>query len=334
VARASLAWAVRHAPELGRQGEMKAVRGAGEPDMTAAWLFPGQGSQYVGMAMGWAGRVPEARGALDEASEVLGFDLPRLLANGPAEVLADTYNQQAAVLAASVAILRAVGDAVAPPAFVAGHSLGEYTALVAAGSLAYPDALRLVRERGRLMREAGELNPGSMAAILGLDDDVVLAVCDGIDGVQVANFNAPGQVVISGTHVAVAEASERLRQGGAARVVPLPITIAAHSELMRPVADRFAQAVAGAPLAAAVVPVVGNVTATPIRAETDLRAELTRQLTAAVRWSETIRVMLASGVQEFYEIGPGTVLTGLVKRVVKAGGAHASVIRSLGEPES
>jgi [acyl-carrier-protein] S-malonyltransferase len=302
--------------------------------MTVAWLFPGQGSQYVGMATAWARQVPDARAALVEAADVLGFDIPGLLEHGPTEALADTYNQQPAVLAASVAIMRAVGSTLPRPTLVAGHSLGEYTALVAAGALNYADALRLVRERGRLMRLAGEQRPGSMAAVLGLDDPVVQGVCASIDGVQVANYNAPGQVVISGTHAAVAQACADLKALGAPRIVPLPITIAAHSVLMQPIAAEFARAVAAASLAPARVPLVANATATVVTAVDDVRDELTRQLTSAVRWTDTVHVMIRAGVREYYEVGPGTVLAGLVKRVMKADAAETFVIRSLGEPDA
>jgi [acyl-carrier-protein] S-malonyltransferase len=302
--------------------------------MSAAWLFPGQGSQYVGMATDWAEASPCARAALDEATEALGFDLPRLLAEGPDEVLGDTFNQQPALLAASTAILRAASEGLPEPAFVAGHSLGEYSALVAAGVLGYPDALGLVRERGRLMRQAGTAAPGRMAAVLGLPDEAVEAVCAAVDGVQVANYNAPGQVVISGTVAGVDAATERLRAQGARRVMPLPITIAAHSHLMAPVAGAFAARVQAAPLAEARVPVVANITAQPITRPDAIRAELAGQLTASVRWTATIEAMAAAGVTDYYEIGPGRVLLGLVKRVLAARGQPEPRLVSLDTPES
>ncbi len=302
--------------------------------MGAAWLFPGQGSQYVGMVTAWSVASPCARAALDEAIEALGLDLPRLLAEGPDEVLGDTYNQQPALLAASVAILRAASERLPEPRFVAGHSLGEYSALVAAGALGYPDALRLVRERGRLMREAGRAAPGGMAAVLGLPDAAVEAVCTGIDGVQVANYNAPGQVVISGTVAGVDAATARLRDEGARRVMPLPITIAAHSHLMAPVAGSFAALVHAAPLAEAGVPVIANVTAEPITAPDAIRTELAGQLTASVRWTATIEAMAAAGVTDYYEIGPGRVLLGLVKRILAARGDPEPRLISLDTPDT
>lgn len=302
--------------------------------MAVAWLFPGQGSQYVGMAAGWAAQSADARETLAESAAVLGFDLPRLISEGPESELADTYNQQPAVFAASIAILRAVAPDVPPPAFVAGHSLGEYSALVAAGALEFADGLRLVRERGRLMKLAGERSPGRMAAILGLEDAAVEEVCTDIEGVQVANYNSPGQVVISGATQGVEIAVALLSERGAARVVTLPITIAAHSALMSSVADEFGGVVAQADLKEAQVPVVANVLARPITLQGDLRTELQSQLTAPVRWTESVRFMAEQGVTEYYEIGPGHVLTGLVKRIHRADGRERPDLRIMGEPPS
>ncbi|MFN2114228.1 MAG: ACP S-malonyltransferase [Anaerolineae bacterium] len=298
----------------------------------AAWLFPGQGSQYVGMASAWSEASAEVAATLGEASEVLGFDLARVIADGPEDALADTHNQQPAVLAASVAILRAARPVLPAPRLMAGHSLGEYSALVAAGALGFPDALRLVRERGRLMKLAGEASPGRMAAVLGMSDNDVESVCADIAGVQVANYNSPGQVVISGTADGVDAATAALEAAGARRVVPLPITIAAHSELMRPVADEFRQAVAAAPIAPASVPVVANTTARAISDPAEIGAELADQLTASVRWSDGVRSMLDQGIDSFYEVGPGSVLTGLTKRIAKDAGAEVAVLRSMDQP--
>ncbi len=300
--------------------------------MSGAWVFPGQGSQYVGMAVAWAARSPVAQDALSEAAAVLGFDLAALMAEGPAKLLADTYNQQPALLAASVAILRAAREELPEPAYVAGHSLGEYSALVAAGVLDYPAALGLVRERGRLMRLAGEKHPGRMAAVLGIDDEVVKQVCAAVEGVQVANFNAPGQVVISGGIGAVDKAAAELTARGAKRIVVLPITIAAHSRLMAPVAEEYAAALKAASLRHARVPVVANVTARPLQDPADLRVELASQLTASVRWAESVRFMADAGVDAFYEIGPGDVLCRLVKRIFRGGERPLRLARSLSEP--
>lgn len=297
------------------------------------------------MASAWAKSSEAARTTLEEAADVLGFDLPALMAGGPAEELNDTHNQQPALLAASVAILRAArgrgprdrglnghGQEFLPDAdVVAGHSLGEFSALVAAGALDYPTALRTVRERGRLMKLAGQRQPGSMAAVLGLADEQVGAICAEIPGVQVANYNAPGQVVISGTAAGVETAGQALRAAGARRIMALPITIAAHSELMRSVADEWSAAVSAAGLRDATLPVVANLSAAPIMAAADLDQELTGQLTGAVRWTDSVHAMIGLGVTTFYEVGPGTVLTGLVKRIL----ADAPVppeLHSLAEP--
>ena len=300
--------------------------------MGVAWLFPGQGSQYVGMAGAWALRSSCARDALSEASEALGFDLQRLLREGPESVLNDTYNQQPALLAASVAILRSAHDDLPPPGFVAGHSLGEYTALVAAGALGYPEALGLVRERGRLMREAGSLSPGAMAAILGLDDAQVEVVCGPIPNLQVANYNAPGQVVISGERSAVEAAAEALKDAGAKRTVMLPITIAAHSALMAPAAAALSRAIDQAGISDASTPLVANLSARPIRAAADIGAELRGQLTGSVRWTESVRHLAAAGVDQYFEIGPGTVLTGLVKRILRDQADVQATVVSLDQP--
>jgi [acyl-carrier-protein] S-malonyltransferase len=291
--------------------------------VNAVWLFPGQGSHHLGMAGAWAAGHEAAREALAEAAEVLGFDLPRLIAEGPSDELDDTFNQQPAILAASIAVLRAARERLPAPAYVAGHSLGEITALVAAGALAYHSALVLVRERGRLMRAAGRARPGRMAAVLGLDDEAVAAVCDEVDGVEVANYNAPGQVVISGEPGAVDAASERLRTAGAKRVVPLAITIAAHSRLMAPAGEAFAAAVARAGLGRAVPPLVANRSARPVSEPDELAAAIGGQLTRPVRWADSVRWLADAGVDTFVEVGPGEVLTGLNRRILRGEPATA-----------
>jgi [acyl-carrier-protein] S-malonyltransferase len=295
-----------------------------------AFLFPGQGSQQVGMAMSIAAAYPAARAALVEADEVLGFALSALMASGPEEVLTDTINAQPALLAASIATLWALeaeaADAVAAiggeRVFVAGHSMGEYSALVAAGSLDYADALRLVRERGRLMKEAGERGPGMMAAILGLDEDKVAAICAEVvahGGIaQVANDNCPGQVVISGDKLGMEAAMAALSAAGAKKVVPLAVSIAAHSPLMQPAAEQLSAAIQATPLAAPRVPVIGNTTGQPLATVDAIRAELLAQLTGSVRWSATLTWLADAGVSTFVEAGPGEVLTGLVKRVARS----------------
>jgi len=300
--------------------------------MSTAWLFPGQGSHYVGMGMAWAARSTRARAALDEASDVLGAELLGLMADGPIDRLEETSRQQPALLIASVAALRAAADDLEPPAFVAGHSVGEYAALVAAGALQYADALSLVGARSALMRDAGMTHPGGMAAILGLEDAVVEAACASIGGVMVGNYNAPGQVVISGTVGGVEAACAALTQAGAKRIVPIRITVAAHSHLMAEAASAFGALVDAVPVADAGVPVMANVSARPITSRAEVRTEMRDQLTHAVRWTAGIEAMLAAGVTTFYEIGPGAVLGGLVKRTARGFPDAAITVHALGEP--
>lgn len=286
------------------------------------------------MAGAWCDRDPVARATLAEAGEVLGFDLAGLIAEGPQAELDDTYNQQPAILAASVAILRAARarDVLPEPLLVAGHSLGEFTALVAAEALEFPAALGLVRERGRLMRAAGTAAGGRMVAVLGLDDDVVVRIVERFPGAQVANFNSPGQVVISGAVDAVEAASNALADAGAKRLVPLPITIAAHSALMAPAAADFAAAVAATAIVKPRVPVVVNCSAEPVVEVSELRRALAGQLTSPVRWTGSVERMLAAGVDTFYEVGPGGVLTGLARRIARHGGWADLTFVNLAEP--
>lgn len=287
-----------------------------------AYLFPGQGSQGVGMGQALAHRSEEARRTFAEADRILGFPLSDLCFRGPAEVLTETSNAQPAILTTSIAALRALQAArpnLPQPAFLAGHSLGEYSALVAAGVIQFSDAVRLTRVRGELMARAGERSPGSMAAILGIDDDQVAAICtraasETASVVQVANYNSPGQVVISGEKVGVDRAME-LAKESRGRTRLLAVSIAAHSALMASIADEFSDHVADTPLARPEVPVIGNLSAKPLSSFEQIRDELVRQLTGSVRWTESVRTMIEGGVKSFVEIGPGSVLTGLVKRI-------------------
>lgn len=288
-----------------------------------AFLFPGQGSQHVGMAQALAEAYPAARAALEEADQILGFSLSRLCFQGPEDVLTDTVNAQPALLAASIAALAALQSelGVLPrPALLAGHSLGEYTALVAANSITYADGLRLVRERGRLMKEAGARAPGMMAAILGLDEPTVAQICaeaaaatGGV--VQIANDNCPGQIVISGDRTAMEHAMAALAQAGARKVVPLAVSIAAHSPLMAPAAEALAAAIRATEIRPPVAPILANTSATPLTEPEAIRAELVAQLTGSVRWTASMQRALDAGVTVFAEFGPGNVLTGLVKRI-------------------
>lgn len=285
-----------------------------------AFQFPGQGSQHVGMGKDLASRFPAAARVFAEADEVLGFPLSRLCFEGPAEELNDTANAQPAILTASVAALRVLEERGERPHYVAGHSVGEFAALVAAGTLTFEDALLLVRERGRLMREAGVRNPGGMAAVLGLEADQVADLCREVTEavgrpVGVANDNCPGQVVISGDEGALQAAMEAARAAGARRVVRLAVSVAAHSPLMAEAAAAFRQALARVRLHPPRVPFIANATADVMTDPEAIREALARQLTSPVRWRESLRRMLDMGASRFVEVGPGDVLTGLVRRM-------------------
>ncbi|MDQ7029963.1 MAG: ACP S-malonyltransferase [Ardenticatenia bacterium] len=286
-----------------------------------AHVFPGQGAQRVGMGRDVYEAHPLARELFDVAGEILGFDLKRLCFEGPKEALDDTVNTQPALYVTCVALWRVVQHEglLPPPACVAGHSLGEYSALTAAGALPFEAGVRLVRERGRLMKEAGQQVPGKMAAIIGLDDTQVMALCREAarqgEVVQVANDNCPGQLVISGTEAAVRRAVTLAREQGARRAIILDVSIAAHSPLMAPVKEQFAHVVAAAPITAPTIPIIGNVTARPLTTEAEIRHELVEQLTGPVRWTESIQYIVAQGIGTFVEFGAGAVLTGLIKRI-------------------
>ena len=284
-----------------------------------AFQFPGQGSQVVGMGAALADAYPEARAAFREADEVLGFALSTICWEGPEERLRATENAQPALLAHSVAVVRVLGGRGVRPAWAAGHSLGEFSAYVAAGSVAFADALRLVRARGEAMAEAGRTTPGSMAAVLGLDDAAVDALCRSVrrggEVLAPANFNAPGQVVISGSRNAVRRAIEQARHHGARKAVELPVSGAFHSTLMAPAAARLATALSEVELRAAAIPVVANVDATPVTDPEAIRPRLLAQLTAPVRWTACVERLRDLGAVRFVEPGPGTVLTGLLRRI-------------------
>ncbi|MEJ2261905.1 MAG: ACP S-malonyltransferase [Anaerolineales bacterium] len=286
-----------------------------------AFLFPGQGSQSVGMGQDLASSFSIAREIYSRADEILGFSISKLSWEGPEEQLNDTINTQPALMVHSVAALRVFQDMYPDlqPLLVAGHSMGQLSALVAAQTLSFEHALRLVRTRGELMKAAGENSPGGMAAILGLDIETLEEICasatQGLESVQVANDNCPGQVVISGATPALERAMKLANAAGARRAVPLAVSIAAHSPLMSHSQTAFNQAVDSAPLADPQIPIVGNVTARPLASAAQIRGDLQAQLTSRVRWTESIQHMLAEGVTKYLEIGSGAVLTGLLKRI-------------------
>jgi [acyl-carrier-protein] S-malonyltransferase len=291
--------------------------------VSVALLCPGQGSQRVGMAKDLAEAFPEARIALEAVDDALGFALTAVMWRGPEELLTRTDHAQPAILAHSAAAWAVVGGRVAGQvAGAAGHSLGEYSAYVAAGALGLAEATRLVRRRGELMHEAGTARPGTMAAVMGLDAGQVDAACreaSGGGGVAVAaNLNAPDQVVISGDPRAVERAGDLLKAAGAKRVIPLKVSGAFHSPLMAPAAERFGEALGAAALAAPAFPVVANASAEPVREAAVARRLLAAQLTSPVRWVESVRALaaLAGEGATFVEVGPGNVLTGLARRIV------------------
>ena len=264
-----------------------------------------------------AAQSPVARHVFEEADTILGMPLSRICFEGPESDLKMTQNTQPAILIHSIAVLRAMG-ARAGETFqaAAGHSLGEYTAYVAAESLGFEDALRLVRRRGELMFRAGTEWPGRMAAVLGLDLQVLKGILEEVPGIVVpANLNCPGQVVISGEGPAVAEAMDRCKQAGARRVIPLEVSGAFHSPLMATAASGLEDALAAVAIAPAKVPVYANSSASPVTAPDEIRRSLARQLLSPVRWEETLRAMLAAGCSRFVEVGPGRVLAGLVRNV-------------------
>jgi [acyl-carrier-protein] S-malonyltransferase len=289
---------------------------------TTAFVFPGQGSQFVGMGKDLAQASPAARQVFAEADEVLGFRLSQLCWQGPEAELTDTLNAQPALLTCSIAALRALHERAGEfePALMAGHSLGEISALVAAGATELEDGLALVRRRGELMKAAGERAPGGMAAMLGLDVPALVEICAEASAqtggvVQMANDNCPGQVVLSGESAALDLAIELAKARGARRAKRLPVSIAAHSPLMQSIVPEFTRAVEAVPLISPLPPIVSNITATPISDPNDVRRELPAQLTSPVRWADSVRYMLAQGLTTFVELGAKDVLTGLLKRI-------------------
>jgi [acyl-carrier-protein] S-malonyltransferase len=287
--------------------------------LAIAFLFPGQGSQYAGMGKALAEDFPAARQVFEEADDALGFALSEVCFNGPAEQLQLTENTQPAILAVSVAALRAMeSEGFAPPDYVAGHSLGEYSALVAAGSLSLTDAVRTVRARGRYMQEAVPVGTGAMAAILGADLKVVLAACEEASQGQVcsaANINSANQVVIAGDSDAIDRAIVLLKERGAKRAVKLKVSAPFHCALMKPAQERLAADLQSISFADLQVPLVANVDAGVVKSGAEAREALVRQVTQPVRWLDSVEFLTDHGVQSFVEIGPGKVLSGLVRQI-------------------
>ena len=284
-----------------------------------AFLFPGQGSQAAGMGKALAEQDEKVKSFFESADQKLGFSLSQLIFEGPQEKLTLTTNAQPALLTTSIAILDYFKRSGVAPDFVAGHSLGEYTALVAAEALSFEDGVYAVRKRGEFMEEAVPNGEGTMAAVLGLDRDKLTAVTEevtaGGNPVQLANLNCPGQIVISGSKAGVEQASAKAKEEGAKRVLPLEVSGPFHSELMKPAAEKFRQVLDDIEIKDAVVPVIANVTASEMTSASEINSRLIEQLYSPVLWEDSIRRMIELGVDTFIEIGPGKVLSGLVKKV-------------------
>ncbi|MEC1289240.1 ACP S-malonyltransferase [Bacillus mojavensis] len=284
-----------------------------------AFLFPGQGSQFIGMGKELYEQMPAAKRLFDEADETLETKLSSLIFEGDAKELTLTYNAQPALLTTSIAVLEKFKESGITPDFTAGHSLGEYSALVAAGAMSFKDAVYTVRKRGEFMNEAVPAGEGAMAAILGMDADALKQVTDKVteDGhlVQLANLNCPGQIVISGTAKGVELASEQAKENGAKRAIPLDVSGPFHSELMKPAAEKLKEVLDSCELKNADVPVISNVSADMMTDKEEIKEKLIEQLYSPVRFEETVNKLIAEGVTTFIEIGPGKVLSGLVKKV-------------------
>lgn len=299
--------------------------------MKTALLFPGQGSQRVGMGRDLAHEYAVARRTYDEADDVLGFPLSRLCFDGPEDELTLTRNTQPAILTTSIAVFRALVERGLAFDVVAGHSLGEWTALVAAGAIEFRDAVRLTQLRGTYMQDAVPAGQGAMAAVVGLELAALRTVCETAsrpgEPLEIANINGAGQIVVSGHAKAVDRAIPSAKAAGAKRAVKLAVSAPFHCSLMKPVADQLAAALAGVAIAAPSVPIVANVTAEPTQDPVRIRALLIEQVTAPVRWEESVQVIAGLGVTRAYELGSGSVLRGLVKRI-----AEAIETTTIGEP--
>ena len=289
--------------------------------MKVAYIFPGQGSQWVGMGRDLYDSFDSAKTVFKQADEALGFPVSQLCFDGPDDELRQTINVQPAIVTVTIALLSAIHDTrgdngLPSPALVAGHSLGEYTALAAAEVLDLATTVYLTRERGRLMHQAGLKEPGGMVAVIGLDESLLTEVC-AQTGALIANVNCPGQLVISGTKDSLAKATELAKARGAYRTIPLPVSGAFHTPLMQPAAYGLAEIIANISFAEPLIPIIANTTAQPITNAELVKEELLRQLCHSVQWQRTIEYMIDNGVSTFIEIGPGRVLSGLIKRINK-----------------
>ncbi|AGA58260.1 malonyl CoA-acyl carrier protein transacylase [Thermobacillus composti KWC4] len=290
-----------------------------------AFVFPGQGAQAVGMGKDAYDASPAARAVFERADAALGFALSRIIFEGPEDKLRQTENTQPALLTVSAALLELIAGRVRPD-YVAGHSLGEYSALVAAGVLSFEDAVRAVRLRGEFMEAAVPGGQGAMAAVLGAERGALQALCEAVNAetglVVLANVNCPGQIVVSGTAEGVRAVVERGKEAGAKRVIPLEVSGPFHSPLMQPAADRLEQVLAELTMRDAKVPVIANVTAEPVTSAEEIRGLLKRQVTAPVLWEDTVTRLVGLGVDTFVEIGSGSVLTGLIRKTDKSVTVH------------
>ena len=304
--------------------------------MKTAFLFPGQGSQKVGMMQDLAAQYESVRNRFEEADEALGWKLSELIFEGPAEKLQQTQYTQPAILTASVAAYDLLAQAGITAEYLAGHSLGEYSALVAAGSISFVDAVRTVHARGKFMQEAVPIGEGGMAAIIRLEREKIITICEEFSAqgkiVQAVNFNCPGQVVIAGTTDAVAAACEKMKEAGARRAIPLPVSAPFHSTLMQPAAEKLAQVLHTIEIKEARIPVIANVHAQPVHMTAEIRESLVEQAAHPVLWEDSMHVLLTKGVDTMVEVGPGTVLSGFMKKIES--GVHLEHVENVSSLEA